>query len=186
MQEEREKLRHFSHQHFLIPLYRKHKHDGHDFFCYACNKGIEDAPTYYGCKSCKLYLHKSCAEINHRFHKYSLALRQTNSAGRQCDGCGKLFKGFAYSCESCNFNVDLECALLPRRLLKFAGRMHHLTFFEKLYDNPKCMVSCSFTSPDHAAYFRCVRCNFNVHVSFSQLSSKAGDEVNVSSSEKCS
>lgn len=61
--------------------------------------------------------------------------------------------------------------------------MHDLAFFEKLYDNPKCTASCNFTSPDHAAYFRCVRCNFNVHVLCPQLSSKTGDEGNTSNSQ---
>ncbi|KAJ4712692.1 putative Cysteine/Histidine-rich C1 domain family protein [Melia azedarach] len=164
---EREKLRHFSHQHFLFPLKDKIKND--DVLCYACEKLIEGA--VYGCEPCELYLHESCGklprEIEHPFHKHSLVLPEPYSRKeRECSACYKHCFGFTYRCNDCDFDLDLDCASLQPSI-EYIGHGHILTFFEKLYGIPKC-IACSFTSSD-VSYLRCVICNFNIHLWCSPL-----------------
>ncbi|KAJ4712688.1 putative Cysteine/Histidine-rich C1 domain family protein [Melia azedarach] len=164
---EREKLRHFSHRHFLF-LQENDRND--DINCYACEKGC-GADSIYGCNFCKLYLHKSCAELprekEHPFHRHPLTLQETSAEfDGPCHACSKYCHAFTYACNDCNFVLDLDCASLQPSI-EFEGHEHPLTFFEKLLDTPECKC-CKFNPPD-ASYLRCVECDFNVHLFCSPL-----------------
>ncbi|KAJ4712689.1 putative Cysteine/Histidine-rich C1 domain family protein [Melia azedarach] len=164
---ESEKLRHFSHHHFLF-LQGNKRND--EITCYACEKGFR-ADSAYGCNLCKLYLHKSCAELPREkedpFHRHSLTLCETYSRrGRKCHACHKYCHGFTYSCGDCGFHLDLDCASLQPSI-KIEGHKHLLTFFKKLHNTPEC-EHCEFTPPD-ASYLRCLKCDYNVHLLCSPL-----------------
>ncbi|KAG5583629.1 hypothetical protein H5410_054256 [Solanum commersonii] len=106
-------LNHFSHRY---PLLRLHLREISGW-AYACEK------------HCDYYLHEVCSnfprEIRHDFHPgndHTLILRpfqlSNNNEKFHCAVCGhddsihSLFQSY-YGCESCNFNLHVECASIP-------------------------------------------------------------------------
>lgn len=167
-------LKRFSHRHSLLSL--ENKMNG-DFICCACDKHIK-ADLAYGCDPWKFYIHKICAELprekRHSFHRHPLTLPEPYyRTHRECNACHRHCYGFTYSCQDCNFNLDLDCSLLHPSV-KFENHEHVLTFFKMLHGTPECK-HCKFTPPD-VSYFRCVKCNFNVHFLCSPLPQTIKDD----------
>lgn len=158
--------KHYTHGHGLVLCENIGKEDR---LCNACERSIE-GPTAaaYGCDLCNYYLHKSCAElprqIQHRFHEHDLTLPEPYSRlEHECNACHKRGYGFTYSCDKCDFHLDLDCvSLLPS--IPSKCHKHKLTLLEKLYGEPNCKADyCYYTSPN-AYYLRCLTCNFTIHL----------------------
>ncbi|XP_049369044.1 uncharacterized protein LOC125833924 [Solanum verrucosum] len=134
-------LNHFSHRH---PLLRLHLRESEGINCTFCNISISG--WAYACeKHCGYYLHEVCSnfprEIRHDFHPgidHTLNLRPfqlaNNNEKFHCAACGdddsihSLFRSY-YGCESCNFNLHVECALIPIALSRNVKYPLHLFLF---------------------------------------------------------
>ena len=87
-----------------------------DKHCSACQKCYE-GPAYC-CDDCSYYLHESCAglpfEIQHFYHSsHSLTLHSIEyDTAVNCDMCQESWMGFTYSCNHCDFKMDIQCAKL--------------------------------------------------------------------------
>ncbi|KAL9462207.1 hypothetical protein AB3S75_000248 [Citrus x aurantiifolia] len=168
---EREKIKHSSHKHLLFLIENKRNDK---IICVACEKNIQANHPAYGCHHCEFYLHKSCVElpreIQHPFHRHPLSLPSPYPEKYQeCDACHKHYYAFSYSCQDCDFNLDLDCSLrLPS--IKLRSHKHVLTLFKKLYDTADCdsrsgcVIGQNKSTPLDDCYLRCVACNFNLHL----------------------
>ncbi|KAJ9174721.1 hypothetical protein P3X46_013336 [Hevea brasiliensis] len=164
-----EKIQHFLHEHPLILSEKKVV----EVPCNAC--GAPCFGSTYGCSRCNLILHKSCAElpqtIRNSHLSHSLTLASLNSKERRvtseksrkarCRLCLRDCCDFAFRCNKCDFQLDVECALLKPRI-EYPGHNHLLTVVEKIHDELKCNF-CKTCCKDSAA-FRCLECNFSLHL----------------------
>ncbi|KAL3737940.1 hypothetical protein ACJRO7_019462 [Eucalyptus globulus] len=172
---------HFSHGH---PL--KITDEEWNTTCLACSKQRLDSGLIYGCKKCRVWLHKSCAElpqkINHFFHKectgqLNLEVRSTLEPRLRkvkCRACHKECQGFIFRCELCRFKLDVECALMPSIIPEgtqtkcSSGHGHPLQLRQINGDATVrwCSV-CENRCVD--ATYECSQCEFFVHESCTEL-----------------
>lgn len=83
----------------------------------------------------------------------------------RCDACECLSNGFAYSCDTCDFDFDLQCCSLLE-ILKHKGLQHSL--FLTINSNRKCHVfNC--TSNKKLAIFVCINCHFALGIECATL-----------------
>ncbi|KDP39904.1 hypothetical protein JCGZ_03435 [Jatropha curcas] len=159
------KIQHFLHRH---PLILAEKKVTDKVYCYECGECCRG--NTYGCIKCNFFLHKSCAKLPHEiesaFHpEHPLSLLHMSSQNseivRRCDLCLKICSHFAFCCEKCNFVLDVECASL-KPTIKYQGHDHDLTVVEKIHDELEC-DACYSSCKDLPA-FRCVECNFDIHL----------------------
>jgi len=138
-----EQIRHFTHpQHALtlVPL-------THPFICHGCKE--QGSGVRYRCNECNVSIHEFCANappsISHPYHtQHSLIFYNKLGTGfvkSKCDVCGHSFKGFAYRCNICNFNIHPCCAELPRELSFYGHPQHAL----KLFSGPPFAKGSSYT-----------------------------------------
>nr|KAJ0199209.1 hypothetical protein LSAT_V11C600329230 [Lactuca sativa] len=128
--------------------------------CHGCVRPLSF--PYYSCKDgCSFILHKYCVELplklQHPLHQdHSLDL--INTWGQQiycrCNGCGSFGNTFLYRCETCKFNLDVNCAFLPRTI-KHKSHKHPL--IQVMDPDPLCNA-CNMWN-DHISY-ACKPCNF--------------------------
>ncbi|XVE96055.1 hypothetical protein REPUB_Repub02eG0188400 [Reevesia pubescens] len=152
--------------------------------CFACGGGLE-GPSYRCRYSCKFYLHKACAElelapeINHPLHtSHALAfLAKAPYVDREyeCDFCGKDCFGFVYHCDECDFDLDVNCALLESTTQNFhklqhSCHEHPLIFNEKF--NKKKDAYCMGCRKEllSGPIYRCLECEFDLHRECAELS----------------
>ncbi|XVF07476.1 hypothetical protein REPUB_Repub06bG0142300 [Reevesia pubescens] len=178
-------LKHFSHEHplGLLDLQEQEEGAGWCFFCKERVKG----PSY-GCSGCEFYLHKTCAElglppqINHLFHpSHPLILlpKSPYSGNYSCNFCGGRFWGLVYHCASCDFHLDINCALLQLYInagnfdkLEHFSHQHPLIFNEKYNKRvdgycQACRKNLSGSTP----IYRCLDCSdFDLHKECTELS----------------
>ncbi|KAH9669685.1 cysteine/Histidine-rich C1 domain family protein [Citrus sinensis] len=146
------------------------------YSCIACCLSVHG--FRYRCDKRAVNLHPGCIKLprgnQHPFHRHLLFLLDNFSGEHhECNACGKHFKGFRYSCEDCEFNLDLDCSLLipsikPESLLL---HKHTLTLFKRLYGSLDHCHGCKLIPPNRdtslkqgALYVRCVKCNLNCHL----------------------
>ncbi|KAL3737937.1 hypothetical protein ACJRO7_019459 [Eucalyptus globulus] len=154
--------------------------------CLACNKQRLDSGLIYGCKKCRVWLHKSCAElpqkIEHFFHKdcqghLSLVARPTLEPmlkKAKCRACHKECQGFRFLCELCGFELDVECALMPSIIPEgiqtkcFSGHGHPLQL--RQINGDATVRWCSVCENRCVgATYECSLCEFFVHESCTEL-----------------
>lgn len=118
---------------------------------------------YYTCKDgCNSFsLHKYCAELplklQHPLHpNHSLDLINTcpQNLYDRCNGCGSFGNTFLYKCETCEFNLDVNCAFLPRTT-KHESNKHPLM---QVIDYEPLCNACNMWC-DHISY-ACKACCF--------------------------
>ncbi|GLT44709.1 hypothetical protein SLA2020_185940 [Shorea laevis] len=173
-------LDHFSHPHPLVLVEEEIGRITGVYYCSACRDRVEG--SYYDCSECDFYLHKSCAElpreINHLFHlDHPLILYEKRprcpsvGPGFICNSCGKL-KGadeFVYHCSSCDFDLDLKCALLPNLItgdfpkLKHFSHLHSLFFIQNHYIEPQDQSCSACEEPISGPVYCCFDCRFFLH-----------------------
>jgi len=155
-------IKHFSHpQHHLILTDEKLMDDTR---CEGCMHMIIDAP-FYGCVQCNFFLHNRCAKLPLRikrglFHKHSLTLlSQAPSKDESfgCDTCERDRHGFTYMCDKCEYNLDVQCCLIPETLTH-EGHQHPLFLAVRRY---KTCNACGEKSTG-SNIFVCQKCNFKL------------------------
>jgi hypothetical protein len=103
-------IQHFSHKEHPLVFMEDLEDEG---VCLGCNKSV-CAPAYK-CSHCNFFLHESCtklpSEIQYPLHPNHTLLLQTPSRNYICDACLKSCERcFFYHCNSCKFDIDIECA----------------------------------------------------------------------------
>ncbi|TYI03113.1 hypothetical protein ES332_A11G314000v1 [Gossypium tomentosum] len=185
----RKTISHYSHFHEMSFFkYRKVNDEGYD--CFWCEKHLLPSEVYFGCRICKFYLHQVCSDkiprrLFHSFHPkhplrltythdsvfYSLRL-PTDDVKSKCNACLKESRGNSplYVCEMCSFYLDFHCAKLSPSL-KLDCHHHLLTFFKYFIKkgdgwDSYCKAYCKACGKDcgGASVYRCVPCNFSLHL----------------------
>jgi hypothetical protein len=172
-------------------------------YCSLCGKYCLDQKTY-GCLPCGFFLHPSCfklpQEIVHPFHpdhgpltlkpiNDPLTLKHFMDDDVKCNACCNYIYGdeysefFAYFCEECDFNLDVECAFIRPAAIKEGEEeeevvvvgTHHFTHPEHpllLWENiPASRIGCrvcNYYCSDQKTY-GCLSCGFFLHPSCFKL-----------------
>ncbi|GLT45710.1 hypothetical protein SLA2020_195230 [Shorea laevis] len=133
-------------EHFLddhpLSLIQDQK-DYERFRCSVYEKMLS-SPSY-GCSYCGFFLHKSCSQIQRQlqlyFHPCSLEL--TMRWGYICNACFDDRSGFSFYCQTCDFDLDLECALMSTTVVKTEedGQIQHFTHRHPLHTIRKFIFS---------------------------------------------
>ncbi|XP_047330552.1 uncharacterized protein LOC124934125 isoform X1 [Impatiens glandulifera] len=136
----------------------------------------------FGCKDCDYFIHKWCSnlqqKIQHPLHEHQLSLEPSDANQWKCGLCDST-RGLCmnYTCDKCNFNLEVLCASLPENLNHKLDE-HTLTplrttlderlfgyFSEKfakiLGDLPRCNA-CGFPCQDLSV--ECKKCNLHLHI----------------------
>ncbi|OMP03975.1 Zinc finger, PHD-type [Corchorus olitorius] len=156
--------------------------------CAACGKELLGT-TIYRCVDCGRFdLHKECAElpreINHPFHPpHPLILLRRSPCFEirngvhtsECCFCHGHSAGFVYRCDSCNLDLDVNCASFQLyhagdfHTLQHFSHEHPLIFNEKYNedDDSHCSGCQKLLS---GPFYRCVDCNsFDLHRECAEL-----------------
>ncbi|OMO52546.1 Zinc finger, PHD-type [Corchorus olitorius] len=174
---------HFLHSHPLKLI--EEEEVNYEFRCKGCKESLSPGESpIYGCRHCKFYLHKACAElpkeIQHFFHPCPLFLNILSSF--TCNACFKVGYGFSYGCRRCYFNMHVECAQRPniesdgdcdQEIVQHFTHWHPLRLVDEInWKKDLQLVGCgicekliSFDHHDSAAVYGCEECNFFVHKS---------------------
>ncbi|KAK8514589.1 hypothetical protein V6N12_057489 [Hibiscus sabdariffa] len=154
-------IKHFSHPHNLT-LNSKVTDDK---LCDCCMKPILE--QFYSCEECDISVHKTCLELprkkQHPLHPHPLTLleKHPNFGGLFfCDGCHQRCHGFTYSCEQCEFNLDVRCGSLSN-ILKHKSHEHPLVFSQG--------TKCSACGYSNEGLYSCSDCNFSLDFACASL-----------------
>ncbi|CDP07680.1 unnamed protein product [Coffea canephora] len=172
-----QEVKHFSHQHAL------QLNDIKDTSPKVCS-GCEDNLTgsAYSCveSQCNFHLHKSCFELpreirhkSHLDHPLTLLAKPVShyTDGQfACNACLQSGAAFVYNCESCSFDLHVECVSLPESIIR-PDHKHPLKLF---YSNPVpkeegqqvtfvCDV-CQKPVHEIAWIYYCHECDFGTHL----------------------
>ncbi|KAJ0724523.1 putative chromatin regulator PHD family [Helianthus annuus] len=154
--------------------------DDDEFKCHVCNLMQKNIPQYY-CLHCDFEMDIICAtlleqKINHHSHPHQLD-RMPCPIVSGCVACGNKHEGVFFHCTTCpRFLINLECALLPTKLLiqnHTYGTFTHshpltLTYSFPYLDKqakyfPRCRV-CDTGFYSHLWIYKCDKCLYHVHV----------------------
>lgn len=159
-------LQHFSHEHPLTFS----KKSNRKICCSGCRLLLSGGPTY-SCNECSFVLHYLCAkvpqkmhDVAHKIHPLTLLLDTPNCNGNfVCCACGGVGKGFHYNCATCQFSIDVHCALIPESL-KHHSHSHPLSL-KPSTSSSQC-AACG--EPNEGVSFGCLDCkkkrSFEIHV----------------------
>ncbi|KAK2994064.1 hypothetical protein RJ640_010693 [Escallonia rubra] len=168
------------HHHALIPYNQVKENDtgGEEVVCGGCNKPITDDDAY-SCSDCNFFLHKTCAELPEVINNVSHPMHPLSLFGKppypesfiRCDCCHETWRWFTYNCATCDFDVCVECALVPK--IKHHGHDHPLIPYnqvKKNYNSSEKVVcgGCNKPITDDDAY-SCSDCNFFLHKTCAEL-----------------
>ncbi|KAF3435062.1 hypothetical protein FNV43_RR22149 [Rhamnella rubrinervis] len=150
---------------------------GRCFWCESCEKSFDNAPSYK-CYECDFDLDIRCAsmvqKINHPFHPpHPLVLFACTDYW--CESCHKGFdNAFVYKCVECNFNLDVNCALMEDHI-SYEGQEHIQHFSHqhpmKLVgdDNENGVLCYACLSWRSAPTYGCTTCMYYLHKSCAEL-----------------
>lgn len=180
-------IHHLSHGH---PMRGTRKElDGRCLACYQTRSG---SGKIYVCDNCSVWLHISCIElpqnVKHFLHEFrnpkcdselTLEARIALIGGLgklECEACHNVCRGSViYRCKLCDFNLDIECALMPLRIpegtqIKYfpAGHGHPLQLCSKEDIKSRSCSVCN--NPCIDPTYQCTKCEgFIVHKSCAEL-----------------
>ncbi|XP_027083425.1 uncharacterized protein [Coffea arabica] len=166
---EEKQLNHFSHKEHPLILHELQKEndggsaDQKSIVCYGCQQQILD-PAAYCCFFCDFFLHKRSAElppqITHPMHsRHPLALVLHKNRSCICDACGQDWKFFTYYCFSCDFDLDVSCAILDQREIKLDCNDHPLIQLKR----PAAFLCNACYKVDEDSSYLCNICPFWIH-----------------------
>ncbi|KAM7502378.1 hypothetical protein LguiB_001282 [Lonicera macranthoides] len=123
------------------------------FTCRSCERPSNGFA--YTCKLCKFHLDIVCAllpvRIKHEAHEHPMEVRDFTIFSK-CNACDQNPGGFTYRCNSCNFLIDISCAML-KRTVKHDWDRHRITLRYPPYS-------------DHPDDFYCEICEEEIHPKF--------------------
>ncbi|GLU11039.1 hypothetical protein SLE2022_278110 [Rubroshorea leprosula] len=152
-------------------------------YCYGCEEELEGSS--YGCGECGFFLHKKCAElqmeiINHPLHpQHPLSLILRPYPTNFCKVCRQIIR-FFYRCDSCDFDLDLRCAMHPQFVAKEFQKLQHFS-----HDHPLILVEdieiqtnrnvcsgCRENMYKSSPFYCCLNCVFHLHKKCAELPPK--------------
>ncbi|KAK8482275.1 hypothetical protein V6N13_055381 [Hibiscus sabdariffa] len=178
---QRTTIQHFSHRHQLIrcklslpttelgirifnALWKSRKSK-----CMACKQELQGSPTF-ACLPCQFVVHESCINdmpkrVRSPFHpQHVLVSRRIDtdtSEQVRCCACGKKVRGVGFFCYKCNVELHVSCAKYRTRVIKHNCHSHDLLHLGKSVIK---RASCNACRKDcSGSFFRCIKCDFNVH-----------------------
>ncbi|GLT96261.1 hypothetical protein SLE2022_138980 [Rubroshorea leprosula] len=176
------KLNHFSHPHPLV-LVEDQEMDWISiiYYCSACQERVKGSS--YNCSECDFCLHKSCAELpreirhpSHLDHPLILYHKQPGYASLDswyCNSCRKMYKLgeqlFVYRCSSCDFDLDIRCALLPNLITRDLPKSQHfshphsLFFIQNHHIEPRDRSCSACEEQILGPFYGCFVCLFFLH-----------------------
>jgi hypothetical protein len=124
-------VKHFSHSHPLRPVDVKEEEE---IICSGCELDLSGSAYKCTKSTCDFFLHKSCfelpRELEHTSHPQHLLVLLSSPPGDDskftCNACGDYGTSFAYHCATCQFNLHVGCAFLPKTM-KHVDHNHPLT-----------------------------------------------------------
>ncbi|KAF7146864.1 hypothetical protein RHSIM_Rhsim03G0012600 [Rhododendron simsii] len=127
-------LQHLGHDHPLMLIKPEETNVLWDLSCYGCEQPISissSSSSYYGCKGCVFFLHKTCAELPHQMthpshpqHPLTL-LHSPSISTTDCDVCNEVCNRLFYHCDDCDYDIDMKCALLVLSIQKSIDHKSH-------------------------------------------------------------
>ncbi|KAK4372223.1 hypothetical protein RND71_007607 [Anisodus tanguticus] len=155
---------HFSHPHILKLIVNPALAE--TLTCNACKQPNinTNKPNFYGCNSCQYFLHENCLNAprfldhsSHPSHHLTLLPVPTyTSCSYTCKACGSTGNGFSFSCACCDFDIHMQCALLPQTVV--LPQHHHE--LELNFDSP------FDDEADESTVFVCDLCHDNVDLNY--------------------
>ena len=175
-------VNHFSHNHPLRPIKVKAEEE---LICSGCGLDLSGSAFKCSKSNCGFILHNSCFKLEpvleHKSHPdHPLTLLSTPPKCYRnkrfiCDACGDYGTSFDYHCSSCQFDLHVGCALLPKTT-KHVDHEHPLTL---LYSSSfSCSCSCDRGNDNvtfvcdvcdevvrkkHWVYY-CEKCDYGTHL----------------------
>nr|XP_023929243.1 uncharacterized protein LOC112040586 [Quercus suber] len=148
-------IAHFSHDHDLKFVNEAQNNQK----CNGCARDI--CPPFYSCVKCNFFLHESCAKLpkkkRHPLHRHPLTLLAKSPRRSKtfvCYSCGWHCNGFIYTCDTCIFELDVQCSLTPD-ILTHEGHEHQL-----ILSSTANLQSCTACGGRGNHVFRCTTCEF--------------------------
>ncbi|GKU97274.1 hypothetical protein SLEP1_g10442 [Rubroshorea leprosula] len=182
----------FSHEHPLVLVDPVTGDEGFKDYCSGCHEVVEG--SCYNCGKCGVFLHKKCAELPreinhplHHLHPLVLSKLPYGSFGGFCCHICRKGNGFSYNCSSCNFDLDLRCAMCPQfvkgdfQKLQHFSHDHPLIFVEDIdfHDHPlifvedidfaRTIVCSGCQRPMSSPFYCCLDCTFYLHKKCAEL-----------------
>ncbi|XP_055814432.1 protein VACUOLELESS GAMETOPHYTES-like [Solanum dulcamara] len=169
---------HFSHPHILKLI---NQAESETLTGNACEQPSITS-NFYGCNTCQYFLHENCLNaprfLDHSSHpSHHLTLLPTptyKDRSYTCNACGSAGNGFSFSCTRCDFDIHMQCALLPQIELKIARSMlidKHPHELELCFGSPcedkdilfVCDICNIIMDTDESLYY-CADCDFGSHL----------------------
>ncbi|OMO68948.1 Zinc finger, PHD-type [Corchorus olitorius] len=177
-------MQHSSHDHPL-EFIEEQNNGSEEVDCSGCGDPIEG--SCYCCTDCKFYLHKSCTDLPlnidhslHEEHTLNLQVKSPYSSSHPtyCDFCYNK-TGFFYHCSSCQFDLDVKCAISPNLSagdffeLEHSSHRHPLILVDQRKSNQVKRVPCAACEePTSGPIYRCIECIFYLHKKCLELPSE--------------
>ncbi|KAK4738344.1 hypothetical protein R3W88_002041 [Solanum pinnatisectum] len=170
---------HFSHHHILKKLVLD---ENEELQCQACDNSIFE--PFHGCISCNFYLHGNCLNAprslvhpSHPSHPLTLLPTPTySSRSFTCNACGSEGRSCSLSCAHCEFDLHVQCALLPQTVL-LPQHHHHelkLIFDSSFGDEDESSIFicdlCNGKVEENSWLYYCADCDFGTHIECSSIS----------------
>ncbi|XP_049399758.1 uncharacterized protein LOC125863777 [Solanum stenotomum] len=165
---------HFSHPHILKPIVNPTE----TLTCNACEQP-NITSNFYGCTTCQYYLHENCLNAPRFLHHSShpshhltlLPVPTYSNRSYTCKACGSAGNGCSFSCACCDFDIHMQCALLPQTVVLPQQHHHELELiFESPYDDDAdentvfvCDVCHDNADLNNWLYY-CADCDFGTHL----------------------
>lgn len=170
------KIKTFAHDHELTGSM---KSKGNKIICHACKKKCTGLTYACDCDGCSFFLHKGCAELPreyaHFFHPSHTLILQSSDSKVSCGACREMFHGFTFSCEECNFYLDVVCAMMAEKV-NHGDHIHHLSHGHPLKRTKKKLkgrcLACDQSCSDQGETYGCGNCSVWLHISCTELPQK--------------
>ncbi|PWA37013.1 C1-like protein [Artemisia annua] len=158
--------------------------------CAGCNLHISPNDHVYTCRPCNFFLHMSCSKFpqlithpSHREHALSLISTPIYPGGFfKCDACTQHGTRFSYHCHTCDFDLHVLCSSKPLSVNTHVHPHPLVLTFSSPYGEKmgfSCDV-CKNAGLSGQWLYRCVPCEFDVHLDCATSKMQHGLQHNLS------
>ncbi|PWA88144.1 protein kinase C-like, phorbol ester/diacylglycerol-binding domain, DC1 [Artemisia annua] len=140
--------------------------------CNACVRPVTSVP-FYRCVNhdCNFVLHEWCTQLPTQVEKYPghpqhTLILHSNAPNKflsvfSCAVCRFKCNGFVYSCNQCDYRIDVTCSFIPQNIAHEVHSGHLLSSTFKR-EGKWCHI-CSTNTNVGEGSFRCDPCGVNLH-----------------------
>ncbi|KAI7738506.1 hypothetical protein M8C21_000210 [Ambrosia artemisiifolia] len=166
-------------EHTLVLL---HKIPGKFFGVFTCDVcRLSSNGFAYGCTKCDYYVDINCAFIpkeithdSHPNHLLSIVKPSQERLNKHCKACKDYMhrRNLGFHCLSCDFYIDVECALLLPRIIKHKIDKHPLTLRYEPAENHIDKYFCEICEDEFSPwkwFYHCSTCAQSMHAACAPL-----------------